>query len=129
VVLPSGSWQIAAVPKSGWDVTPPNSWMLRLLILVAGGLIMVPTIMTGRLIDERLKSISEAKRREVELERLSHRLGLALDSSQIGVWELNTENNDLLWDDRMNELYGYPADGGRRDYTHWERSIHPDDLA
>jgi sensor domain CHASE-containing protein len=22
VLLPSGSWQIAAVPKAGWDVTP-----------------------------------------------------------------------------------------------------------
>ena len=129
VVLPSGSWQIAAIPKGGWDVTPPNTWMLRLLILVAGGLILVPTVMTGRLIDERLKNIKELKRREVQLARLSRRLKLALDSSKIGVWELNTETNDLFWDDRVNELYGYPADGGHRDYTHWERSIHPDDLA
>ncbi len=129
VVLPSGSWHIAAVPKGGWDVTPPNSWMLLLFIVVAGGLIMVPTVMTGRLIDERQRNIRELRRREVELARLSRRLKLALDSSQIGVWELNTENNDLLWDDRVNELYGYPADGGHRDYTHWERSIHPDDLA
>ena len=129
VVLPSGSWQIAAVPKGGWDATPPNSWTLLLFILIAGGLIMVPTVVTGRLIDERQRNIGELKRREVELERLSRRLTLALDASQIGVWELNTENNDLFWDDRVNELYGYPADGGHRDYTHWERSIHPDDLA
>ncbi len=129
VVLPSGSWQITAIPKGGWDAAPPNSWTLRLLILVAGALIFVPTVMTGRLIDERLRNIRELRRREVELARLSRRLKLALDSSQIGVWELNTENNDLFWDDRVNELYGYPADGGHRDYTHWERSIHPDDLA
>ena len=90
---------------------------------------MVPTVMTGRLIDERLRNIRELRRREVELARLSRRLKLALDSSQIGVWELNTETNDLFWDDRVNELYGYPADGGHRDYAHWERSIHPDDLA
>ena len=129
IVLPSGSWQIAAVPKGGWDVTPPNAWLLRLSILIAGALIMVPTVMTGRLIEERSANIGELKRREIELERLSRRLGLALDSSQIGVWELNTEDNSLLWDDRMNELYGHPADGQPRHYADWERAIHPEDLA
>jgi diguanylate cyclase (GGDEF)-like protein len=128
VILPAGSWHIAAVPKGGWDVTPDNTWMLRLFIVLAGGLIMVPTVMTGRLIDERLRNIKELSRREVQLKRLSRRLKLALDSSQIGVWELNTETNGLLWDDRVNELYGLPADGGPRDYRHWERAIHPEDL-
>ena len=73
---------------------PPNTWMLWLLTVVAGALIMVPTIMTGRLIEERSDNIGELRRREIELERLSRRLGLALDSSQIGVWELNTETNE-----------------------------------
>ncbi|WP_457940278.1 bifunctional diguanylate cyclase/phosphodiesterase [Mesorhizobium sp. 10J20-29] len=129
ILLPTGSWQIAAVPKGGWDVTPPNTWTLRLLIFVAGALIMVPTVMTGRLIEERSDNISELRRREIELERLSRRLGLALNSSHIGVWELNTGDNSLLWDDRMNELYGRPADGGPRTYADWERAIHPEDLA
>ena len=65
VVLPSGSWQIAAVPRSGWHVTPSNVWKLRLFILLAGGLIMVPTVMTGRLIGERMNNIGELKRREI----------------------------------------------------------------
>ncbi|MEP9386924.1 EAL domain-containing protein [Mesorhizobium sp. KR9-304] len=129
VLLPSGSWRIAAAPKGGWDQTPPNAWMLRLAILFAGSLIMIPALVTGRLIGERLKNIDELRRREMELERLSRRLKLALDSSQIGVWELNTETNELLWDDRVNQLYGYPADRKPRTYADWERRIHPDDLA
>ena len=129
IILPTGSWHISAIPKAGWDVSPPNTWMLRLFMLAAGALIMVPTVLTGRLIQERLRNISELKSREVQMERLSRRLGLALDSSQIGVWELNAETNELFWDDGMNELYGYPVDGGPRDYSHWERTIHPDDLA
>jgi diguanylate cyclase (GGDEF)-like protein len=128
VVLPSGTWHIAAVPKGGWDQTPPNAWMLRLAMLIAGALILIPTFLTGRLIDERLKNVDELGRREVELEQLSRRLKLALDSSHIGVWELNPETNELFWDDRVNQLYGYPADGGRRSYEDWERQIHPDDL-
>ena len=116
-------------PRSGWHVTPSNVWQLRLFILLAGGLIMIPTVMTGRLIGERMKNIGELKRREIELQRLSRRLELALDTSQIGVWEMNIETDELVWDDRMNELYGYPADGGPRNYTHWERVLHPDDIA
>ena len=129
VILPSGSWQIAAIPKGGWDATPPNTWMLRLFIVLAGALIMVPTVITGRLIEERLSNIGKLRGRGMELKRLSRRLGLALDSSQIGVWELNTESNDLFWDDRMNELYGYPIDGGSRSYADWERAVHPEDVA
>ena len=128
VLLPSGYWRIAALPRGGWSEVSPNAWALRFLILAGGLLIMIPAVATGRLIEERLKNIDELRRREVLLERLSRRLSLALDSSRIGVWELNTETNDLFWDDRVNELYGFPADGGARDYTHWERVIHPDDL-
>ncbi|MDQ2703922.1 MAG: EAL domain-containing protein [Pseudomonadota bacterium] len=128
IMLPSGSWQIAAVPKTGWDQTPQNAWMLRLLILAGGALILIPTFVTGRLIDERLKNVDELGRREVELERLSRRLELALDTSQIGVWEINLETDELFWDDRTNQLFGQPADGGPRDYMHWESAVHPDDL-
>jgi len=128
VLLPSGSWRIAAVPRGGWSELPPNVWALRLLILAGGLLIMIPAVATGRLIEERLKNIDELRRREVQLERLSRRLSLALDSSRIGVWELNTETNALFWDDRVNELYGFPPDGGPRDYKNWEQVIHPDDL-
>jgi diguanylate cyclase (GGDEF)-like protein/PAS domain S-box-containing protein len=127
VILPSGSWQIAAVPKGGWDQTPSNAWILRLLILAGGVLIMVPAVATGRLIEERLKNVDELRRREAELERLSLRLKLALDSSQFGVWDLNTDTNELVWDDRVNQIFGYAPDGRPRSYSDWERRVHPDD--
>jgi diguanylate cyclase (GGDEF)-like protein len=129
ILLPSGSWQIAAIPKGGWDTTPPNAWLLRLLIFVAGALIMVPTVMTGRLIDERATNIGELRRRKAQLEMLSRRLELALDASDIGVWELNLETDELVWDERTNELFGHRADSGSRTYDHWASAVHPDDFA
>lgn len=128
VVFPSGSWILAATPKNGWDQTPRNAWMLRFIILAGGILVLIPAVAAGRLVNERLRTVDELRRREVELERLSRRLTLALDSSQIGVWELNTATNELFWDDRVNQMYGYPRDGGPRTYQDWERSIHPEDL-
>ncbi len=127
VTLPSGSWQIAAIPKDGWEAVPKNIWMLRLLMLCIGGLIMIPTFITGRLIEERQRHIGELKNRQAELRRLSRRLGLALDTSQVGVWEWDIESGDLFWDDRMNELYRMPADRAPRTYLHWAARIHPED--
>lgn len=128
VLLPSGSWQIAATPKGGWGGQPDNVWLLRLLILTAGALIIVPSFMTGRLIDERLRNIGELKQREAELEKLSRRLGVALETSKVGVWEITLGTDEEYWDNRMNELYGYPQDNGARRSSHWEKRIHPDDI-
>jgi len=127
IILPSGQWQIAAIPRGGWAGNPPNTWMLRILMGIAGALILVPTILTGRLIAERHRYISTLRNREKQLERLSHRLRLALDTSEVAVWEMDLDSGSLLWDDRMHELYGYPRDKGPRDISHWLRRVHPED--
>lgn len=122
VLLPSGSWQIAAIPKSGWPSTPSNAWFLRAIMAAAGALVVIPFLVTSRLIGER-------QRNYAELRRLSRRLELALEASAIGVWEHDLATNDLSWDDRVNEIYGKPSDGGPRGYSDWAGAIHPQDLA
>ena len=126
VMLPTGSWEIMATPSGGWGGTPPNTMRLYLWILLAGAVVMIPTLLSGRLIDERQHNIQKLKERELELEKLSRRHGLALETSQVGVWELNIHSKDLFWDARMNELYGYEREG-TRDYYHWANRLHPDD--
>ncbi|MBZ9870475.1 EAL domain-containing protein [Mesorhizobium sp. BR1-1-9] len=122
VLLPSGSWQIAAIPKNGWPSTPSNAWVLRAIMAAAGALVVIPFLVAGRLIGER-------QRNYAELHRLSRRLELALEASAIGVWEHDLATNDLSWDDRVNEIYGRPSDGGPRGYSDWAGAIHPLDLA
>jgi diguanylate cyclase (GGDEF)-like protein len=127
VLLPSGSWQIAAVPKGGWDVTPANAWLFRTIMIIAGALVVVPIVIAGRLVEERQKHYRQLRRSERQLSRLSRRLELALEASKIGVWEHNLETNELLWDDRVNELYGKPTDGKVRQFFDWIGGVHPDD--
>ena len=127
VTLPSGAWQIAATPKGGWPQTPTNLWTLRLLLFTAAALIMVPAVIAGRLIEERQRNIRTLRRREAQLGKLSRRLRLALDTSKVAVWEMSIGASSQYWDDRMNELYGYPADGEPRNSGHWEGRVHPDD--
>ena len=83
---------------------------------------------TRRLIGERQRNINELRDREAELERLSRRLGLALDASKVGVWDFNIDTDVLVWDDRMDELYGYPPVGRRHTYADWRDRLHPEDL-
>ncbi|MBS4018762.1 MAG: EAL domain-containing protein [Dechloromonas sp.] len=126
--FPSASWRIHAVPAAGWDQPSPYAWQVRGFLLAASIFLLLPIVAAGRLIEERQRHIGELSRREKQLSRLSRRLRLALDTSQVGVWEMEIDSKDLFWDDRMNELYGYPADGRLRDYTFWSRRIHPEDL-
>jgi PAS domain S-box-containing protein len=74
------------------------------------------------------KDISDRKQAELQLQTATERLALALKSGAIGCWEWDIQQNLLVWDDRMYELYGY----SQETYSHvpyeiWSTAIHPDD--
>ena len=129
VILPSGSWQLAAMPKNGWTDTPENVWRIRLIILFGGLLVILPISIAGHLYDERRANMRELNRRQVEMEKLSHRLKLALTTSKIGVWEYNLDTAELTWDDRMSEMYDAADSADRRGFDSWSSALHPDDKA
>jgi diguanylate cyclase (GGDEF)-like protein len=128
VSVPSGLWTIAATPKGGWDAVLTDRWWARLIIFFAGALVVAPAWLAGRLVEERRAHFNHLAEREVELERLSRRLELALDASKVGVWDFNIDTQELVWDDRMNELYNYPLDGGVREYRHWRDRLDEADV-
>ncbi len=127
VFLPGGCWVISAVPKGGWVDTPPNAWLIRSLVVLGGLFIVVPMFITGRLMRERQRNIRVLEHNKDQLQELSHRLKIALDASQIGIWELDISSGKLLWDNRMKELYGLRG-GVREVYEDWRDALHPDDL-
>ncbi len=128
MVLPGGDWSLSAAPTDGWRNRSAAIWPIRFLTLLAGGLIVGPMVRTRILVSERQHNINELREREIELDRVSRRLGLALDASKVGVWDFNIDRDVLVWDDRMDELYGYPPTGRRHTYSHWRDRIHPADL-
>jgi diguanylate cyclase (GGDEF)-like protein len=128
LALPNGSWQLAAVPKTGWDQSSYELWTQRLLIAIAGFLVFLPILIAGRLSDQRREGMRDLQLREDKLQRLSRRLELALDASKVGVWELNMESGELVWDDRMRELYGLPNDVTENTVEDWQNALHPDDF-
>ncbi|NVD41690.1 EAL domain-containing protein [Ensifer sp. HO-A22] len=128
VLLPGGSWHIAAVPKGGWPQTARNAWFIRALIFAGGLMIVLPMLLTGRLMSERQNNIRALRQSKAQLQELSHRLKIALDTSEIGIWELDVASGKLLWDERMKELYGKTG-SIRQAYDDWKSSLHPDDVA
>ena len=127
VSLPSGSWQIAAVPKEGWSGTPENAWQIRFLILLAGLLVILPISIAGYLNDLRQTHMREINRRQRQIQRLSQRHQLALDTSKIGVWEINLATSKITWDNRMRELFGFADENMPITLKTWSGAIHPED--
>ncbi len=69
-------------------------------------------------------------RRETEnaLKQLSTRLSLATRAGRVGVWDYDTVNNILIWDDEMYRLYGIDEKNFIGEYDAWRKGLHPDDL-
>jgi PAS domain S-box-containing protein len=74
------------------------------------------------------KDISDRKEFEVQLQQTTDRLSLALKSGAIGCWEWDIQQDFLVWDDRMYELYRYSQETySHLPYEIWANAIHPDD--
>ncbi|WP_299402340.1 PAS domain S-box protein [Acaryochloris sp. IP29b_bin.148] len=73
--------------------------------------------------------ITDRKQAEWQLQVLSERLELAVESAQIGIWEWDHQEDLLAWDDRMFALYGVSPQSFKGTYQDWANSVHPQDLA
>ncbi|WP_027231226.1 EAL domain-containing protein [Phyllobacterium sp. UNC302MFCol5.2] len=66
-------------------------------------------------------------RSEQEFQNILRRLEIALDASQIGVWEHNAETGEVIWNLQMHRLYGTGGTQRRVSSEIWINAIHPDD--
>ncbi len=81
------------------------------------------------LINARDELEGEVKKRTKELEEMNERFSLAVRAAHMGVWDWNIPKNELVWDDRMYELYGVNREDFSGAYETWLNGIHPDDRA
>ncbi|MDD5028186.1 MAG: PAS domain S-box protein [Rhodoferax sp.] len=71
--------------------------------------------------------ITQRKQVEENLKRMNERFSLAARAARLGVWDWNLQKNELVWDDRMYELYGVKREDFAGAYEAWRQGIHPDD--
>lgn len=95
-----------------------------LTALGAIGLLTGFVVLLRRQVRARTKAIVQAKE---ELATLSQRLLMATESARLGVWDWNIQEGVMLWDARMNELYGVDKLTPVSTFEAWANSLHPDD--
>jgi hypothetical protein len=109
-------------------------WRDRVLLNEAGDVVEYQAIgrditdqQEAKLALEELNRTLEARvaQRTADLLWISQRLMLATQASRIGVWDLNLQTGELIWDRRMYELYGASATIPSTEV--WFSVIHPDD--
>lgn len=128
VLLPTGRWQISAIPAGGWDKTPPTAPILRGVMLLAGFLLLLPSVLMGRLFEERQRNIAQlqasndalgTRMRELEQARISQqkterRLRDSLEAQE----QINTRFTDVsaisgswVWEQDADLTLTYLSEG------------------
>ncbi len=81
----------------------------------------------GRVVVSMHTDITERKKAQENLHELAQRLQLATKSAKLGVWDWDITKNQMVWDDRMLELYGHTRETFTEGIHAWESGLHPED--
>ncbi len=71
--------------------------------------------------------ITEQRRSSIELEEVSRRFALAMESANVGIWDWDVKKDDMVWDEHTFGLYGVSRTKFRPSYRSWMKCIDPDD--
>ncbi len=74
-----------------------------------------------------IEDITRRKETEKALKDVLERLALATDASGIGIWDWDITKNELVWDQKMFELYGFTLENKKEVYETWLNAVHPAD--
>ncbi|MCE6074105.1 bifunctional diguanylate cyclase/phosphodiesterase [Agrobacterium vitis] len=127
VSIGAQSWVLAAAPKGGWQQPANEVWFRQLVMFILALTIITPFLWVAHLLMERQANIAELNEQERELRTLSQRLQIALDASQIGVWEMDIGSLALTWDNRMRQLYDCDPSRPIETREDWSNCLHPED--
>ncbi|MEI6752509.1 MAG: PAS domain S-box protein [Paludibacter sp.] len=94
-----------------------------------------PCILRGRMMHYKgknvrvtsLTDITERKKAEENVKRVSTRLAMATRAGGVGIWEYELASNTLIWDEQMFKLYGVEQTDSAKAYDIWMNGIHPED--
>lgn len=121
-------WTMSGSPLKGWQQPPNDLGPFRGGLALLAIVIVAPMFWVGYLMKDRHRRILVLQDREDRLEAASHRLQLAMDASQVGVWEYDLKTRALSWDARMRQLHDIAPQQAICRYEDWRDTLHPDDV-
>ena len=76
-----------------------------------------------------IQDIDEQVRQRYALENANERMTIATDSSQIGIWEFNSQSGKIQWTSQMFKLYGLADTEVEPTFAIWSNCVHENDRA
>lgn len=120
-------WEIAARPPNGWSALPNIHSKFNIGLSLAAAVTLIPMIIAAILLAERNANITALKAREAKLLEISQRFKLAMDASNIGIWEMDALNGVCYMDERSEQLHNIRLPGQHRTLSDWMATIVPED--
>ncbi len=72
--------------------------------------------------------VTERRKLEDALNKSEHRLSLAFEAANDGLWDLNIETGEIYFSPRYYTMLGYEPGDFPAVYESWEELLHPDNL-
>ncbi|MDT0594706.1 PAS domain-containing sensor histidine kinase [Glaciecola petra] len=74
------------------------------------------------------KDLTQQKEEEASLRTLERRIILSLEAAKIGVWDYDFEQDNLVWDKRLLEIFDKQPEQFNSSFEDWRSAVHPDDI-
>lgn len=109
------------------DAGPDTTyWDLTFLPLRDAEDQVIGVLSLGIDVTSRVRATQEADRQMQENAIASERLALAVEATELGLWEWDAKTDILYWSDRLREIFGVGSDQPLT-YESWASSLHPED--
>ncbi len=74
------------------------------------------------------RDVTNEDARDREMAALNDRLQLAIQATGYGVWEMDMTTRQMIWDDRMLEIYGLTRENFTGAPSDWHNCVFPEDV-
>jgi PAS domain S-box-containing protein len=75
-----------------------------------------------------LTDITERKKIENALREAQEKLNIALENGKIGIWEWDIKTDEVIWDERMEKMFGLKPGTFGKTYEEFEKLVHEEDV-
>ena len=121
-------WKVNAklLPPDSVILNQPSSFYGKHKTLVWQVALVMAVLLTSILL--LLMNIHKRRKAERALRESENRIRLSMNAAKAGSWNWNIETNEVVWDDRMQEIFGFEVGTYDGTYEAWKKSVHPEDV-
>ncbi len=79
-------------------------------------------------ITERKQTLAKLSQTQQELSELTNRFQISTRAAKIGIWDWKVQEDVLIWDETMLEIYGLSGNSLSPQIKDWQQYLHPEDV-